>query len=107
VILMLLTKNRFSNPKENERSAGFTKPERLDMTKFLATGLIDTFRLINKNKVQYSWWSYRTFARDRNIGWRIDYFLVSETLRKNIKKAFIFDEIIGSDHCPVGIILKI
>jgi len=95
-----------AHPKDNERSAGFTKPERADMTKFLDSGLIDTFRLIHEDKVQYSWWSYRTFARDRGIGWRIDYFLVSEKLKKNIKKAFIKDDIVGSDHCPVGIILK-
>lgn len=96
-----------ARPKENEGNAGFTQPERADMTKFLATGLIDTFRLINKDQVQYSWWSYRFYARDRNIGWRIDYFLASAVLAKNIKRAFIQDDIFGSDHAPVGIILKI
>jgi len=96
-----------ARPKENAGTAGFTKEERTDMTKFLADGLVDSFRLKNADKVQYSWWSYRTFARDRGIGWRIDYFLTSEKLTKNIKKAFILDDILGSDHCPVGIILKV
>lgn len=96
-----------ARPKENIGHSGFTKEERADMDKFLSDGLVDTFRFVNTDKVQYSWWSYRTFARDRGIGWRIDYFLTSESLKKNIKKAFILDEIMGSDHCPIGIILKI
>lgn len=96
-----------ARPKDNLKSAGFTKEERLDMDKFIKAGLVDSYRLINHDKVQYSWWSYRSFARDRNIGWRIDYFLTSESLKKNIKKAFILDDIFGSDHCPVGIIIKI
>lgn len=96
-----------ARPKDNEGNAGFTKEERRDMTKFLQSGLIDSYRWLNKDKVQYSWWSYRFYARDRNIGWRIDYFLTSEKLKKNIKKAFIEDGIIGSDHCPVGMMLKI
>jgi len=96
-----------ARPKENEGTAGFTKEERADMAKFLTEDLVDTFRLKNADKVQYSWWSYRTYARDRGIGWRIDYFLTSEKLTKNVKKAFILDDILGSDHCPVGIVLKI
>lgn len=96
-----------ARPKDNAGHAGFTDEERRDMTRFLKSGLVDSFRLINGDKVQYSWWSYRTFARDRGIGWRIDYFLASDVLEKNIKDAFIQDDIFGSDHCPVGIILKI
>ena len=95
------------NPKENVGNAGFTKEERTWMDKFIKHGLIDTYRLINGDKVQYSWWSYRMHVRARNIGWRIDYFLVSEKLKKNIKDAFINDTVLGSDHAPVGIILEI
>jgi len=95
-----------ARPKDNEGNAGFTKEERAWADKFIKHGLVDTFRLINGDKIKYSWWSYRLHARDRNIGWRIDYFLVSEKLKKNIKEAFIEDTVLGSDHCPVGIILE-
>src|SRR5680860_83137 len=91
-----------ARPKENEGNSGFTKEERFDMTKFLQTGLLDSYRLLNPDKVQYSWWSYRFYARDRNIGWRIDYLLISDILKKKLKKAFIKDDIFGSDHCPVA-----
>jgi exodeoxyribonuclease-3 len=77
------------------------------MGKFIKHGLIDTYRLINGDKVQYSWWSYRLGARARNIGWRIDYFLVSAKLKGSIKDAFIQDTVLGSDHAPVGVILEI
>lgn len=96
-----------ARPKENIGNAGFTKEERVWADKFIKQGLIDTFRLINQDKVQYSWWSYRMGARARNIGWRIDYFLVSDRLKKVIKDAFIRDEVLGSDHAPIGIILEI
>lgn len=96
-----------ARPKDNVGNAGFTKEERAWADKFEKHGLIDTYRLINGDKVQYSWWSYRMGARARNIGWRIDYFLVSEKLKKNIKDAFIDDMVLGSDHCPVGIILEV
>ncbi|MFA6476317.1 MAG: exodeoxyribonuclease III [Candidatus Paceibacterota bacterium] len=96
-----------ARPKDNVGNAGFTKEERAWADKFIEHGLIDTYRLINGNKGQYSWWSYRMGARARNIGWRIDYFLVSEKLKKNIKNAFIDDTVLGSDHCPVGITLEI
>jgi len=96
-----------ANPKENEGNAGFTKEERSWADKFLKHGLIDTYRLIHGEKVSYSWWSYKFQARARNIGWRIDYFLVSEKLKKNIKDAFIHDTVLGSDHAPAGIILEI
>lgn len=91
------------NPKENVGNAGFTSEERVWMDKFLAAGFVDTFRYFHPNEVKYSWWSYRFGARRRNIGWRIDYFLVSKVLIKKIKKAEIYNDIIGSDHCPVGI----
>ncbi len=96
-----------ARPKDNVGNPGFTNEERAWADKFLQHGLIDTYRLINGDKVQYSWWSYRMAARARNIGWRIDYFLVSEKLKKNIKDAFIHDTQMGSDHCPVGIVLEI
>lgn len=92
-----------ARPKENIGAPGFTAEERAWMTKFLKTGFIDTFREKNGQKVQYSWWSYRMMARDRNIGWRIDYFCVSAKLKRTLKKAYILDEIIGSDHAPIGL----
>jgi exodeoxyribonuclease-3 len=93
--------------KENEGNAGYTEEERAWMTKFLQTGFIDTFREMHPKKVQYSWWSYRMSARTRNIGWRIDYFCVSCYLYKLISSSFIMNNILGSDHCPVGINIKI
>ena len=92
-----------ARPKENEGNAGYTIEERADMDKFLAAGLIDTYRFLNGSKVQYSWWSFRMTARSRNIGWRIDYFLVSSKMKKSLKKAYILDKVKGSDHCPVGL----
>lgn len=96
-----------ARPKENVGNAGFTPEERAWADKLIASGFVDTFRLINGNKVQYSWWSYRAYARERNVGWRIDYFFVSEKLASRVKKAFILDEVVGSDHCPVGIELEL
>jgi exodeoxyribonuclease III len=95
------------NPKENMGNAGFTYEERAWMTNFLNSGLVDTFRHFHPDRIQYSWWSYRFRARERNIGWRIDYFLVSKSLLKHVKKAFIMDRVKGSDHCPVGIEIDI
>ncbi len=92
-----------ARPKENEGSPGFTKEERAWMSKFIQTGFIDTFRELNGDKIQYSWWSYRANARARNVGWRIDYFCVSDKLKKTIKKAYILDKIEGSDHAPLGL----
>ena len=92
------------NPKTNRKNAGFTDEERQKMTKFLANGFIDTFRSLYPDRTDaYSWWSYRAAARQRNVGWRIDYFVVSERLRGNIKDAYILPEVMGSDHCPVGL----
>lgn len=95
-----------ARPKENVKSPGFTPQEREDMDKFLNSGFIDTFREINGDKIKYSWWSYRSFARERNVGWRIDYFCVSDKLKKSIKGADILDQVYGSDHAPVILELK-
>ncbi|MGB0925257.1 MAG: exodeoxyribonuclease III [Minisyncoccia bacterium] len=84
-------------------SAGFTDQERERFSDFLNAGFIDSFRELYPERVQYSWWSYRAFARERNVGWRIDYFLTSQTIKKNIIDATIYDEQVGSDHCPVGL----
>jgi exodeoxyribonuclease III len=92
-----------ARPKENEGNAGYTAEERQGMDNHLAAGLLDTFRVLNPDKVQYSWWSYRGGARAGNVGWRIDYFLVSQALREQIHCAEIFDEVTGSDHCPVAL----
>lgn len=91
------------NPKENIGNAGFTYEERGWIDEFIKAGFIDTYRTLHPDKIEYSWWSYRFFARNKNIGWRIDYFFASEKLKNKIKKAFILPEITGSDHCPVGI----
>lgn len=96
-----------ARPKENEGSPGFTEEERSWFKKFIASGFIDTFRLVNGQKVQYSWWSFRSGARARNVGWRIDYFCVSDKLKKQVKRAYILDKITGSDHAPVGLELDI
>lgn len=92
-----------ARPKDNVGNPGFTDEERKDFAKFVSAGFSDTFRKLNGNKVQYSWWSQRSMARARNVGWRIDYFLVSERFLKNVNKAYILDEALGSDHAPVGI----
>lgn len=92
-----------ARPKENEGSAGFTPEERAWFSSFIKAGFIDTFRYLNGDKVQYSWWSFRMAARARNVGWRIDYFCVSDKLKKNLKKAYILDKIKGSDHAPIGL----
>jgi len=92
-----------ARPKENEGNAGFTIEECDWMTKFLAAKFIDSFRFLNDALVQYSWWSYRAGARARNVGWRIDYFCVSDKIKKYLKKAYILDKVLGSDHAPVGL----
>ena len=92
------------NPKTNRRSAGFTDEEREKMTTLLQSGFIDTFRYLYPDKKDaYTWWSYMMKARERNIGWRIDYFLLSDRLKHTIKDATIHADILGSDHCPVGL----
>jgi len=94
------------NPKTNHKNAGFTDEEREKMTQLLSNGFIDTFRTLYPDQVTYSWWSYRFRAREKNTGWRIDYFLISERLKDRLEDAKIHTEIMGSDHCPVEIILK-
>lgn len=89
------------NPKTNHHNAGFTDEEREKMTVLLDNGFVDTFRLLYPEQVTYSWWSYRFRAREKNAGWRIDYFLISERLKERLVDAKIHTEILGSDHCPV------
>ena len=90
-----------ARPKENEGLKGFTKEEREGFQAFIDTGFIDTFRMFHKGNSHYSWWSHFANARARNVGWRIDYILVSESLKSKVKKAEILPEVMGSDHCPV------
>ena len=91
------------NPKANQNTSGFLPIERAWMDKFVAAGFVDTFRIFNKEGDNYSWWTYRLDARERNIGWRLDYFFVNQEHQEIIKDAFILTEVMGSDHCPVGI----
>ncbi|MCR5097065.1 MAG: exodeoxyribonuclease III [Erysipelotrichaceae bacterium] len=93
------------NPNENHFSAGFSDEERDKFTALLASGFKDSFRELYPEKVQYSWWSYRARARERNAGWRIDYFVVSDRLMSEVKDSIIYDDVFGSDHCPVGLII--
>ena len=95
------------NPKTNRNSAGFTDEERQKMTDLLNSGFTDTFRLLHPDEVTYSWWSYRFRSREKNAGWRIDYFLVSKRLNENVTSASILTDIMGSDHCPVALELNI
>ena len=93
-----------ANPSANTRNPGFTDEEREKFTKLLEAGFVDTFRHLNPSqKEAYTWWSYMGQARERNVGWRIDYFLVSEFLKESIKEAKIYERVFGSDHCPVGL----
>lgn len=94
------------NPKTNRRNAGFTDEEREKMTTLLESGFTDTFRTLHPDDSTYSWWSYSFQARQKNAGWRIDYFLVSKRLMEDVKGAAIHTEIYGSDHCPVELTLK-
>ena len=96
------------NPKQNRRNAGFTDEERNKMTKLLEAGFVDTFRYLYPEKEnEYTWWSYMGKAREKNIGWRIDYFIVSKDIKNKIKEAQIHQEILGSDHCPVELNIEI
>ena len=95
------------NPKTNRGNAGFSDEERAKMTRLLASGFTDTFRYLYPDLAgAYSWWSYRFHAREKNAGWRIDYFLVSDRLRDRIEKAEIHADVLGSDHCPVSLTLR-
>ena len=94
-----------ARPKENEKNTGFLPEERDWITQFLALGYVDTFRHFHAEPGQYSWWDYKTKARERDVGWRIDYFFVTLDLLPRLKDAFIRKDVFGSDHCPVGIVL--
>ena len=89
------------NPKQNEQNPGYSIEERTKFQALLDGGFTDSFRYLNPNKILYSWWSYRFFAREKNIGWRIDYFIVSNSIKEKITKTDILTDIYGSDHCPV------
>ena len=92
------------NPKNNRRNAGFTDEEREKMTRLLDSGFTDSFRFLYPNKENcYSWWSYMGHSREKNVGWRIDYFIVSNSIESKIKESYIYQNILGSDHCPVGL----
>jgi exodeoxyribonuclease-3 len=95
-----------ARPKENANVSGFLPEERAWIDRFLNTGFIDTLRMFNDKPEVYTWWDMVTRARERNVGWRIDYFFISENLRNNITNAFTMPDIMGSDHCPIGIELK-
>jgi exodeoxyribonuclease-3 len=94
-----------ARPKDNHRNAGFTAEERAGFSAYIDHGFIDTFRAFNTEPGNYTWWSYMGRAREKNIGWRIDYFCISPSLKPRLQDAFIMPEILGSDHCPVGILL--
>ncbi len=95
-----------SRPKENENNTGFLPEERAWMDKFESHGYVDTFRMFVKGGGHYSWWDYKTQARERNVGWRLDYFFISEDLVTKVKDAYIMSDILGSDHCPVALELE-
>lgn len=96
------------NPSTNHHNAGFTDEEREKMTALLESGFVDSFRYLYPDKKdEYSWWSYMRNSRDKNIGWRIDYFIVSNKLKENIKEASIYSDVFGSDHCPIGLDIEV
>lgn len=92
-----------AHPKQNEKTSGFLPEERAWIDAFLESGYYDTLRIFNQEPENYSWWDYKTRARDRNVGWRIDYFYISESLKSKLNAAYILNDIFGSDHCPIGI----
>jgi exodeoxyribonuclease-3 len=96
-----------ARPKENEKISGFLPIERAWIDTFIDHGYIDTFREFNKQSEQYSWWDMKTRARERNVGWRIDYFFVNKEFMKYVKNAFILQDVLGSDHCPIGIEIEV
>ena len=95
-----------ANPKSNQKNTGFLPEEREWVTKFLEHGFVDAFRALYPEKVQYTWWTYRSNARARNVGWRLDYYLVSAGLMPQVKDVIIHDEVMGSDHCPVTLVIE-
>ena len=96
-----------ARPKTNHHSAGFTDEERQGITNMINAGLVDTFRKLNPDSVRYTWWSHWGHARENNVGWRIDYFFVSEKLLPKLKSAEIYEDVLGSDHCPISIELEV
>ncbi len=96
-----------AHPKANEERSGFLPMERAWIDTFIAAGYIDTFRLFHPEPEQYTWWTYRMNAREKNVGWRIDYFFASEDLQHRIDDSYILPHILGSDHCPIGLSIKI
>lgn len=96
-----------ARPKTNHHSAGFTDEERRGITNYINAGFIDTFRSLNPDSVRYTWWSHWGKARENNVGWRIDYFFISKNLKKDLKSAEIYENVMGSDHCPISIELEI
>lgn len=96
-----------ARPKENSNISGFLPVERDWIDKFLENGYVDTFRMFNQDPGNYTWWSYRTRARERNVGWRLDYFFVNQEFKNNIKDSYILSDVMGSDHCPIVLELKI
>ena len=102
----IVYKEYLKNPDDNHFNAGFSDQEREKFTCLLDAGFIDTYRYLYPSDVKYSWWSYRTRARERNIGWRIDYIVVSKRFMEKVEDSLIYDDIYGSDHCPVGLIVK-
>jgi exodeoxyribonuclease-3 len=96
-----------ARPKENAKISGFLPVERAWMDKLASQGYIDTFRHFHKEPGQYTWWDMKTGARARNVGWRIDYFFITANLLGKVDKAFIMPEVIGSDHCPIALVLKL
>lgn len=96
-----------ARPKDNTNTSGFLEIERKWIDKLVKNGWIDTYRMFHKDEIGYSWWSQRSGARKRNVGWRIDYFFVDEKIKSWVKDAFILPEVLGSDHCPVGIEIKV
>lgn len=91
------------NPKTNHQSAGFSDEERGKFSELLAAGFLDSYRTLYPDKVEYSWWSYMFQSRAKNVGWRIDYFVVSDRLRDKVRDSYILTDVMGSDHCPVGL----
>lgn len=96
-----------ARPKANEDVSGFLPIERQWVDKFLDNGYLDTFRMFNNEPDNYTWWSYRTKARNRNVGWRLDYFFVNEEFKNNVVDSYILSDVLGSDHCPIALEIKI
>jgi len=96
-----------ARPKENAKNTGFLPEEREWVTKFIDSGYVDTFRHFTKDGGHYTWWDYYTGARARDVGWRIDYFFITKNLLPELQKAYIMKDVMGSDHCPLGIELRI